>query len=100
MCIRDSIKSEDERSEILTLCRTPSIWSELDQDALSERWLEFADGGWVGREAAAVLIMNHDTLLIGSHAERIRDRLLELRDDNDGDVQREAKAACVALGIE
>ena len=93
------IKDEDDRSEILQLCRSANLWAALDQEELAEFWLEISKGGWVMREAAAVIAINHANLLTTSAAERIGNRLVELSSDSDSDVEREAKTACVTLGL-
>jgi hypothetical protein len=94
------IKNEEGRNEILTLCRDGALWEALDQDELGAQWLEFSEKGWVAREAAAVIATHHHALLLCSHAEEIRDRLIKLTTDSDSDVEREARTACVTLGIE
>ena len=93
------IKAEDDRSEILQLCRSAELWAALDQEELAAFWLEISRGGWVMREAAAVIAINHANLLMTSAAEQIGNRLVELSNDNDSDVEREAKTACVTLGL-
>ena len=93
------LKAEDDRSEILSLCRSAEVWTGLDQDELSTFWLELSRGGWIAREAAAVIAINHPGLLVSSQAQEISSRLLELSRDDDSDVEREAKTACVTLGL-
>ena len=93
------LKAEDDRSEILSLCRSAEVWTGLDQDELSAFWLELSRGGWIAREAAAVIAINHPGLLVSSQAQEISSRLLELSRDDDSDVEREAKTACVTLGL-
>ena len=93
------LNDENDRDDILSLCRTRELWPHLDQFKLGEKWLALSQKGWVAREAMCVLAANHSELLAGAHAEQIRDRVIELCNDGDSDVSREANAAKSSLGL-
>ena len=93
------LNDENDRDDILSLCRTRELWPCLDQFTLGEKWISLAQKGWIAREAMCVLAANHSELLMGAHAEQIRDRVIELCDDGDSDVAREAKSTKSALGL-
>ena len=93
------LEDENDREEILRLCRMRELWPLLDQATLGEKWLTLSQKGWVAREAMCVLAAHHSELLMGLYAEQIRDRVMELCNDGDSDVSREAQAAKSALGL-
>ncbi len=93
------LNEENDRNEILTLCRMRDMWPHIDPQRLGQEWLQIAGKGWVARESMCVLACHYNELLNTPNAEEIRDRIIELCQDGDGDVEREAKGARHVLGL-
>lgn len=88
-----------ERSELQSLAETEWLWDQLSPTAIQNSLLALFNEDWVQREGACIIARHVGRSLFdgSSLSQSLKSRLVEAVNDDDSDVVREAKAACIEL---
>ncbi len=100
LCI--SIANGDDRDSMKSLAKIGSLWGLMDIDKTQPIVQNMIDqSGWIQKEVGCILATNIGSkVLEGDRGAKIKDRILDLVNDSDSDVEREAKNACAELNIQ
>lgn len=92
----------DERAVLMAMARSEGMWGRLDLVPVQELVKSMIfKSSWVPKESGCILAATvGERVLEGDLGLEIGQKLLKLVNDDDSDVEREAKRACAILNLE
>ena len=92
----------DEREVLLSMSRSEGLWDRLDLESVQGLVKSMIfKSSWVPKESGCILAASVGArVLDGDLGMTIGQQLLKLVNDDDNDVEREAKRACAILNLE
>ncbi len=100
--IVNGVVTGGDRQKSQNMARCAELFAETDPSDLFGTFMGMAnDDGWIPRETAGIFAQTIGARIMASDdSDAFSEKLVELCDDSDSDVTREANAACAVLGLE
>jgi len=98
----NGVVTGNDRQKSQNMARCVELFAETDPGELFGTFMGMANAdGWISRETAGIFAQTiGDRIMASDDSDAFSEKLVELCDDGDSDVTREANAACAVLGLE